>query len=285
MRTFTQMGYATAEHAPGRRGWATALRAAHHAHLAHAAATRALRAEVPDAVIGIAHDVASLLPGTDSVADAEATVRYDGAMHRWFLDPSFGRGYPADLVEWYGSLGMLDGLDPAAVAGAPALDLLALNYYRRERIVASPATATWGIGAHQLPAVGELTGSGWEVHPEGFTEVLVRIAREYAPPRMAVTENGAGFGDEPETAVRVDDAARLDYLRRHVEAMADARAAGAPVVGYFAWSLLDNFEWAEGYATRFGIVHVDFATQRRTVKASGEWYRSFIAAGRGAAHP
>jgi beta-glucosidase len=279
-RTFSLMGYGTGRHAPGRQGWAGALRAAHHAHLAHAAATAAVRGATPSARIGICHDVAHLEPGADSAEDLGAVVRYDGAMHRWFLDPSFGRGYPTDLVAWYDRLGVLDGLDLDAVANAPPLDFLAVNYYRRERIVAAPAEAEWGIGARVREAAGDRTGNGWEIDADGLRATLVRIAREYAPAAIAVTENGATFPDSVADDGTVDDSERLAYLATHIEAAAAALGEGVPLVGYFAWSLLDNFEWALGYGTRFGIVHVDFATQRRTLKASGTWYRALLAAAR-----
>ena len=272
-RTFTMMGYGT-----GRHGWSNTLRAAHHAHLAHAAAVRAVRAEVPGARIGIAHDIAYVEPGSSSADDADAVVRYDGAMHRWFLDPTFGRGYPADLVAWYDRLGMLEGLDLEAVRDAPPIDLLALNYYRRERVVAGPPDAEWGIGASVLPPAGEQTANGWEIHPDGLRSVLVQLAADYGPPAIAVSENGATFDDSmgSDGAVRDDD--RRRYLERHLAAAADAIDQGVPLVGYFAWSLLDNYEWALGYGTRFGIVHVDFETQQRTVKESGRWYQQLLAA-------
>ena len=277
-RTHALMGYGTGRHAPGRQGWSGALRAAHHTHLAHAAAAQALRAAVPNAQIGIAHDVAHLEPGSDREEDAAALVRYDGAMHRWFLDPSFGRGYPADLVDWYGGLGMLDGLDLDAVADPPPLDFLALNYYRREHIVAAPPEPQWGIGARVLDATGDQTANGWEIHPHGLRMTLGRIARDYGPKAIAITENGATFPDAVRPDGAVEDTERLHYIAAHIGAAADAIGDGVPLIGYFAWSLLDNFEWALGYGTRFGIVHVDFATQRRTVKASGAWYRDLIRA-------
>jgi beta-glucosidase len=279
-RTFSLMGYGTGRHAPGRQGWAGALRAAHHAHLAHATATAAVRGATPSARIGICHDVAHLEPGGDSAEDLAAVVRYDGAMHRWFLDPSFGRGYPTDLVAWYDRLGMLDGLDLDAVANAPSLDFLAVNYYRRERIVAAPAEVEWGIGARVREAAGERTGNGWEIDADGLRATLVRIAREYAPAAIAVTENGATFPDSVADDGTVEDFERLGYLATHIEAAGAALGEGVPLIGYFAWSLLDNFEWALGYGTRFGIVHVDFATQRRTLKASGAWYRALLATAR-----
>ena len=278
-RTFTSMGYATGEHAPGRHGWAGALRAAHHAHLAHAAASAAIRSAVPSARIGIGHDVAHLEPGSERPEDREALVRYDGAQHRWFLDPSFGRGYPADLVAWYEGLGMLDGLDLSAVADPPPLDFLALNYYRRERIVAARPERDRGIGARVLEAAGEQSAIGWEIHPDGLRATLARIARDYAPPAIAITENGAAFEDVVKPDGAVDDARRQQYLASHLRAAAAAIGDGVPLIGYFAWSLLDNFEWAMGYGTRFGLVHVDFATQRRTIKASGLWYQALLAAG------
>jgi beta-glucosidase len=280
-RTFTLMGYGTGRHAPGRHGWSNALRAAHHAHLAHAAAVRALRAEVPGARIGIAHDVAHAEPGSPSADDAHAVVRYDGAMHRWFLDPTFGRGYPADLVAWYEGLGMLDGLDLDAVRHAPPIDVLAVNYYRRERVVAQPPEAEWGIGATVLPAAGDQTANGWEIHPDGLRSVLVRLASDYAPPAIAVSENGATFPDRVAPDGGVNDPDRLKYIAAHVGAAADAIGEGVPLEAYFAWSLLDNYEWALGYGTRFGIVRVDFPTQRRTVKSSGLWYQELLAAAGG----
>ena len=238
-----------------------------------------MRHVAPAARVGICHDVAHVVPGSDAAADHEAAVRYDGAMHRWFLDPSFGRGYPADMVAWYDRFGLLDGLDPGAVDGQRPPDVLGLNYYRRERVVAAHPEADWGIGARVLPAEGACTGLGWEIHPDGLRATLARLARDYAPRAVAVTENGASFGDEAAVDGEVDDRDRVEYLASHLDAAAAAIEDGVPLVGYFAWSLLDNFEWSMGYGARFGLVHVDFASQRRTVKASGEWYRRLLAAG------
>jgi len=223
--------------------------------------------------------VAHVEPGSDRPEDREAVVRYDGAMHRWFLDPSFGRGYPADLAAWYEGLGMLDGLDLAEVTDPPELDFLALNYYRRERIVAAQPEHDRGIGARVLRAAGEQTAIGWEIHPEGLRATLMRIARDYRPTAIAITENGAAFEDVMTPHGAVEDGQRQRYLASHLEAAAAAIGEGVPLIGYFAWSLLDNFEWAMGYDTRFGLVHVDFATQRRTIKASGRWYQALLAAG------
>jgi beta-glucosidase len=175
---------------------------------------------------------------------------------------------------------MLDGLDLEAVVNAPPLDFLAVNYYRRERIVAAPTEVEWGIGARVREAAGARTGNGWEIDADGLRATLVRIAQEYAPPAIAVTENGATFEDSVADDGTVEDSERLRYLATHIETAAAAIGEGVPLIGYFAWSMLDNFEWALGYGTRFGIVHVDFATQRRTLKASGRWYRALLAAAR-----
>jgi beta-glucosidase len=276
-RTHALIGYGTGRHAPGRKGWSSALRAAHRSHLAHGAATRAIRAASAAARVGICHDVADLVAASADPADAEALSRHDQAMRGWFLGPTFGRGYPAELASWYDRHGFLDGIDPEAVATAEPIDFLALNYYRRERIASAPATNEWGIGSRVIDEVGEHAGNGWEIWPDGLRAVLGRIHADYAPREIAITENGATFPDIPNPDGEVDDVERRSYLARHLGAAADAIEDGVPLIGYFAWSLLDNFEWALGYDTRFGLVRVDFETQRRIVKASGAWYRDLIA--------
>jgi beta-glucosidase len=182
-------------------------------------------------------------------------------------------------VDWYDGLGMLEGLDLSAVADPPPLDFLALNYYRRERIVSAAPGPEWGIGARVLQAAGERTAIGWEIHPDGLRATLARIARDYGPAAIAITENGAAFGDVVTLGGAVEDGRRQQYIASHLEAAAAALGEGVPLIGYFAWALLDNFEWALGYGTRFGLIHVDFATQQRTIKASGHWYRALLAAG------
>jgi beta-glucosidase len=275
-RTHALMGYGVGRHAPGRTGWDTALRAAHHMHLAHGAAVRAIRAAAPGALVGVCHDINHAVPASDDPDDVAAAARHDGAMHRWFLDPTFGRGYPTDLLAWYEDHGFLDRWDPAAIARAEPIDFLAVNYYRREPIAAAPVRDGWGIGGRVVERPGEHAGNGWEIWPDGLRTELERVHSTYAPRELAITENGATFPDEPGLDGIVDDAARRSYLERHLSALADARDAGVPVNAYFAWSLLDNFEWAEGYANRFGIVHVDFASQARVPKASGRFYAEML---------
>jgi beta-glucosidase len=151
-----------------------------------------------------------------------------------------------------------------------------MNYYTRERIAHAEPVPAWGIGGQGVRGGTEWTGNGWEIWPDGLRASLQRISDEYAPREIVISENGSAFPDVVAADGSVDDEERRSYLERHLSAAADAIEAGVPLTGYFVWSLLDNFEWALGYGTRFGIVHVDFATQARTVKASGSWYRELV---------
>jgi beta-glucosidase len=271
-----RQGYAEGIHAPGRRDWAAALRAAHHLQLAHRRAAEAIQGIAPSARIGMALNLAPVVPASESEADVAAAALRDAALNGWYLDPLFGRGYPAPLVAEYGAL--LSGLDLAEMeAPESGAELLGINYYSRERIRHDEAGGPLRIGGG--PALLTVTAMDWEVYPAGLTEILRRVHSDYAPAAMAVTENGAAYEDVVVDGT-VADAERRAYLIDHLAAAADAIEAGVPLIGYFAWSLLDNFEWAFGYRQRFGIIRVDYATQQRTVKASGEWYRSLLAAHR-----
>jgi beta-glucosidase len=268
-------GHASGEHAPGLRDWPLALRVAHHLLLAHRAGAEALRTERPGCKVGIALNLAPCHPAGGDPEDAAAAARLDGHLNRWFLDPLFGRGYPGDLVEWYGR--MLPERAPEELRGDDGgLDFLGVNYYSRA-VVRASAEGELRL-ERVVPRGAETTEMGWEVYPDGLRELLLRVQADYAPRRLLVTENGAALPDEPNADGKVEDAHRTRFLAAHLEAVADALAAGAPLGGYFAWSLLDNFEWQHGYSKRFGLVYVDYATQRRTIKASGSWYRELIAA-------
>jgi beta-glucosidase len=253
------VGHLQGRHAPGARDPGLALRVAHHLLLAHRAGADALRATVDAARVGIALDLRPVFPASSSDEDAEAARRLDGHGTRWFADPLFGRGYPDDLVAWWGELA-----PPPLVGYHGRLDFLGVNYYTRQ--VVRAAGGVLGLEAAVRPGL-ERTAMGWEVYPDGLRDLLLRLRADYGPIPLLVTENGAAFGD---------DAPRRSYLERHLTAAAEAIEAGAPLEGYYLWSLLDNFEWAEGYAKRFGIVEVDFATQRRTVRPSGHWYAELI---------
>ena len=261
-------------HAPGIRDFRTAILASHHLLLAHRAAAEALRARRPNAQIGIALNLGPCEPASDSAADVEAARRMDGYLNRWFLDPLFGRAYPKDIVALYepyfvraGELERYDG----------KLDFLGANYYTR-RVLRDSAEGP--LRAERIEREdAERTAMGWEVHPSSFRSLLLRLQRDYAPKDLYVTENGAAY-DDAVIDDRVDDPARISFLSRHFGAAASALAAGVPLRGYFIWTLMDNFEWAHGTSKRFGIVHTDYRTQRRRVKASGDWYRRLIAAHR-----
>jgi beta-glucosidase len=268
---FAFLAHADGIHAPGRRDWPAAMRVADNQLRAHVAAAEAIRAAAPGARIGIALDVNHAVPATDSERDRAAAEQYYAARDAWFLDPLFGRGYPDAGLRAHRAAGHLGGVE-LSDPPAGALDYLGLNYYRRETIAArSDEPFDWQVAP---PAGAELTEMGWHVDPDGLRAVLLRLQRDYSPAAIVISENGAAYPDVVGQDGEVHDALRESYLAGHVAAVADAIDAGVPVQGYFAWTLLDNFEWSYGYTRRFGLVHVDFATQKRTVKQSGRWYQA-----------
>jgi len=277
---FAFLAHADGIHAPGMRHWPTAMRVADNELGAHAAAAKAIRAAVPRARIGIAIDVNQASPATDSERDRTAARQYHASRDGWFLDPLFGRGYPEIGLRAHRAAGHLDGVE---LSDPPAgdLDYLGLNYYRRESVAArSDQPFDWEITP---PTGAELTEMGWHVAPDGLRDVLLDLHRDYSPTEIVISENGAAYDDVAAADGHVRDPDRQSYLARHLAAAADAIEAGVPLTGYYAWSLLDNFEWSYGYTKRFGLVHVDFATQQRTVKQSGRWYQGLVAQSRGSA--
>ena len=257
-------------HAPGERNLGTALRVSHHQLLAHAEALSALRADARAGdQIGIVLNLSPIEPAGDANADAEAAHRQDGYLNRWFLDPLFRGEYPDDLLRLYGD--DAPEVEPGDLARINApIDFLGINYYFRTLVRHDPAGVPVQASA-VVPPGRPVTAMGWEVYPEGLYDILTRVHRDYAPPTIYVTENGAAFEDRLVDGV-VDDPQREAYLHDHLLQAYRAIEAGVPLRGYFAWSLLDNFEWAFGYTRRFGLVHVDYATQARTIKRSGRWY-------------
>jgi beta-glucosidase len=201
----------------------------------------------------------------------------DGFHNRWFLDPVLRGGYPADMVDVLTRrFGPLDAVQPGDFATiAEPIDFLGVNYYFSTRVFADPGEPLLGVGV--APPAVDTTAMGWEVTPSSLHELLVRLKREYGEIPLVITENGAAFEDEPPLNGYVDDPRRREYLRAHLQSLRHAIAAGVDVRGYCAWSLLDNFEWQHGYSKRFGIVYVDYETQRRIPKASALWYRDLIA--------
>jgi beta-glucosidase len=271
-------GHARGTKAPGITDWAVAVRASHHVNLAHGRAVEALRAARPGARVGAALHIDPIDPATDSDADHAAAERLDGHLNRWFLDALIRGRYPADMLDLYerrvGPLRFIRDGDLATIA-APT-DFLGINYYRPFRVRAAERDAV--LGAEYEAPHPPVTGMDWEVRPNRLTELLARIRNGYGNPCLYITENGAAYDDPPARNGEVEDPERTEYLRSHLAAVAEAAAAGSNVRGYYVWSLLDNFEWEHGYDKRFGIVHVDYRTQRRTPKASARWYRDLIRA-------
>ena len=261
-------------HAPGLKSLPTALQVCHHVLLSHGLAVPVIRANVPEAKVGIALSLHPVMAASDSALDKEAVKRHDAFRNRWFLDALYGRGYPQEPRRMMGPDAPLV-VDGDMEAIAVATDFLGVNYYFPEVVKHDPDGGFLKTTV-VLPEGRERTDFGWEVAPAGLTSLLERIAHDYAPAQMYVTENGSCYDDEVGADGQIDDTRRRDYLVRHLDAVRKARSHGVPVHGYFAWSLLDNFEWSEGYLRRFGIAYVDFATQQRTLKSSGKWYRGFL---------
>ncbi len=263
------LGYETGLFAPGHRNLSEALTCAHHLLVSHGKAVRLLR-EVTNAAVGPALNFLPVHPASASEADVAAALRQDGYFNRWFLDPLSGRGYPQDMVQWYGeAMPHVSDADLATIA--QPIDVMGVNYYERGLVEAS------NEGTLRLRHVRtnefERTADR-EVYPDGLSEVLRRLAWEYGYGRLVVTENGAAFLEAPSVEGTVMDLARESFIDQHLERVVALRSEGVGVEGYFAWSLMDNFEWAEGYDMRYGIVHVDLQTQRRTPKQSAHFLRS-----------
>ncbi|TNC17612.1 beta-glucosidase [Georgenia sp. 311] len=289
------LGYGSGVHAPGRTDHADVLAAVHHLNLGHGLAAAAIRAERPDAVVGLTLNLAWVRPASGDAADLAAAERIDGLQNRVFLDPVLRGSYPQDVLAATSAVSdwsfVHDG--DLELIHQP-LDVLGVNYYSPTLVRAytgegereeadghgNGAVSPWpGCEDIEFPQqAGPYTDMGWSIDARGLTELLVRMHREHPGLELLVTENGAAFPDVVGADGSVEDPDRTAYLHDHIQAVADAVAAGAPVRGYFLWSLLDNFEWAYGYAKRFGIVHVDYDTQVRTPKASARWYADLIAA-------
>jgi beta-glucosidase len=272
---FTGAGYFLGVHAPGKKGLSNFLAAAHHAAICQAEGGRIIRSFRSDLKAGTTFSYSHLEPLHPTERDLKAVVRADALLNRMFIEPLLGKGYPAhDLkvlrrIEKYHKQGDEKKL-------AFDMDFIGLQNYTREVITHS----------HFIPFVGakiikaskrnvKFTEMNWEVYPEAIFKALRRLSQYKDIREIIVTENGAAFADQYIDGI-VDDRDRVEYLQTHIEQVLAARKTGVKVNGYFVWTFLDNFEWAEGYTPRFGLVHVDFETQTRTVKASGQWYSHFL---------
>jgi beta-glucosidase len=273
------LGYGYGVHAPGRKSRADAVAAAHHLLLSHGWAVETLRRDAPGAKVGIILDAWPAYPATEDPADAAAARADDALRNRFFFDGALRGTYPEDALE------LLAPIEPPVRNGdmaalAPPLDWVGVNNYSRTLVRADPGG---GEPLEVRAPEGRLTEMGWEVYPAGLYELLTRVHREYAPPVIYVTENGAAFGDVRGHDGHVHDPERIEYLADYLDGVAQAAAEGVPVKGYFVWSLLDNFEWSLGYGRRFGLVYVDYPTLDRVPKDSFFWYRALIAANRAVA--
>ncbi|RWC72959.1 MULTISPECIES: GH1 family beta-glucosidase [unclassified Mesorhizobium] len=269
--TFCWSGHATGEDAPGfRDGVKGGVAASHHALLAHGLAVPVVRAEVADASVGIVFDLNVAEAASDEPRDVAATRRFDGAQNRWFLDAVFKGAYPEDMLALYGDLLPPIHAQDNEIIAAP-LDYLGINIYRRSVIAAGDELAP--LSYRRVQPEGIYSAVDYEIWPRCMYDILRYVNDRYAPPAIYISENGVAT--TPETVGKdghVWDDLRATYYVDHLEQVAKAAAEGVPVRGYFAWTLTDNFEWAYGYTTPFGITHVDFATQQRHIKYSGDVY-------------
>jgi beta-glucosidase len=276
------LGYAQGDQAPGRKSWREALVVSHHLLLSHGRAVPVIRRSSPGAKVGITLNASKVEPASPSEADRISARQFDGELNRWFLDPIYFGRYPSDVIEYHAREGRLpDGMSFVQSGDLEEIrtpsDFLGVNYYSRAVVRSGTIPETENEPRTvPVPDPSKLTDMGWEIYPDGLTETLVRLNADYDPGSLIVTENGAAYATGPGPDGSVQDTQRCDYVRRHIQACLAAIDAGAPLHGYFLWSLLDNFEWAFGFSKRFGIVWVDFETQERIVKASGHMYRRII---------
>lgn len=270
------LGYLSGIHAPGRQSLPDAVAAAHHLNLAHGLAVSAIRPERVGPRLGIANILTHIQPASLDPADLAAAERVDLNNNRLFLDPVLLGRYPAAIHELYEAHGFSALVQPGdeALIGVPT-DFLAVNHYHHMVIEADPSDGH--LGARGVSAEPATTSLGWSVTPEALHALLQRVHEEYPAIPLFVTESGAAYHDYVDPSGEVRDVERIEYLQGYLGAAARAIADGVDLRGYFVWSLMDNFEWSEGYRSRFGLVYVDYGTQQRIPKASAAWYRDLIA--------
>jgi len=271
------LGNLWGSHAPGLQDLATTMQVSHHLLLSHGQAVPVIRANsAPGAKVGITLNLTPAHPAADNDADRAAADRHDRDSNRWFLDPLFHGHYPEGLYNGQGGTLLPIQNGDLETIRVP-IDFLGVNNYSRTVVKAGPN----GDGSDDEithPEGAEYTAMDWEVSPDALHGLLVRVQRDYQPPALYITENGAAFDDSLGEDDQVHDPRRVAYYRAYLRACHQAIGEGTALKGYFAWSLLDNFEWAEGYGKRFGIAYVDYPTQRRIIKNSGRWYARAIAA-------
>ena len=277
------LGYGNGEHAPGRTDGADALKAVHHLMLGHGLALQAIRS--PGTTVGIALNPAPVHAASDSEADRDAARRADGLRNRIFLDPLLLGKYPADVLEDTGMTEWFAQHEADLPVISAPLDFIGVNYYCPETVAApdgpisAPGTPSTLPGSENLVAVDtglDKTQMGWPIDPGGLRGTL-KMINDLAPTLpLYVTENGSAYPDEVTAEGRIEDTERQQYLEQHLEVTRQVVEEGLPLKGYFAWSLIDNFEWSWGFSRRFGLIHVDYSTQERRLKNSALWLRDFL---------
>jgi beta-glucosidase len=273
---FASLGYMLGKHAPGIRSLEQFLKVVHNAAIAQAEGARVLREHVAGAQIGTSFSCSEVKPYTQSPADLAAAHRIDLLMNRLFVEPLLGKGFPED------DMGLMDKMSRQNLSWRFTdrmqfdMDFIGLqNYFpvvvRHNPFIPLVQASIVKASSRRVPH----TSLNWEINPTSFYQVIKRFWKYGAIKSIMVTENGAAFKDKISDG-RINDTDRIKYFQSHLQALLKAKKEGVKITGYFAWTLMDNFEWAEGYDARFGLVHVDFATQLRTVKASGYWWRDFL---------
>jgi len=276
---FTMAGYVGGRHAPGLRDFSASLLAGHNLMRAHGAAVQAFRAMNLPGKIGIANNFSPAYPHAATQSDILAAKRQDGYHNRWFTDPLFHKGYPQDMQEWFAASGVCL---PKVHEGdleliAQPVDFLGVNFYNPEYVAHSEES--WPMKCAAKKTGRPLTDCDWEIEPDSLYDLLTGLHRDYGAPAIKITENGSAWRDLVNRHGNVEDDNRIEYMHRHLAACHRAIAGGVPLDAYYVWALTDNFEWAHATSKRFGLIHLDYETQKRTVKASGRWYGEVIKRG------
>ena len=270
------LGYGNGLHAPGHKNMKEALIAAHHILLSHGAAVEAFREfDFKDSKIGIALNLFPAYPASDSKEDMEAAYRFDGFMNRWYLDPIFKACYPEDMEEIYKGFEVEfdfiknGDLEKISIKN----DFLGVNYYSRHLVKFSQNS---GLNFEAVHGNFERTAMDWGIVPQALYDLTLRLRKEYTKIPIYITENGAAFDDIISEDGKIHDDKRIDYIREHLKKVAELNEKGADIRGYYVWSLIDTFEWSHGYAKRFGIIFIDYESQKRIFKNSALWYKNLI---------
>ncbi|MBE0478753.1 beta-glucosidase [Candidatus Aerophobetes bacterium] len=269
------LGHAFGVHAPGIMDFPLALQVSHHLLLSHAETVTVLKDAGDERTkVGITLNLSPIHPASEKKEDVEAAKIYDGHLNRWFLDPIFYGAYPPDMLDCYGE--KVPQILPGDIGTiSKKIDFLGVNYYTRHIVKHDPRQRILKISS-VVPKEAEFTDMGWEIYPSGIYELLKRVQNDYSPEVMYITENGAAFPDTIGNDGKVEDERRINYLKEHFSFAHKAMLEGVRLKGYFVWSLMDNFEWAYGYSKRFGLIYVDYPTQKRIFKKSANWYRQVI---------